>query len=228
MSAGAQLRILKSNGILIEGEPEPHMKVGKGPWMVLASCDLADRIQALETQQDADRTAFRQQRDADLAAFKQQQDADRASLQHEREERQEAQAAQQKQLDSLARMAIVPFIDNAAVQALKFACGEQPKPGVPASATWQGLVRGKDPRARAFILDSFGRSSSKKHWALQLDRLVDTRNSQQHPQDLHELQERVTSACQLANDHPAARTECVTALYVLEHFDSLKQHFGLE
>ena len=183
-------------------------------------CDLADQLQAVKAQQDQDRAAFKQQLDTDRATFQQQ-------LRTEQQERRDAAAAQQKQLDSLARVTIVPLIINVAVQALKYASGDQPKPGLPASTTWQTMVRQKDPRARAFIVESFGRSSSKKHWAAQLDQLIDTRNSQQHPETLAQLQDQVARALQLANEHAAARAECSTALYVLEHFASLKQHFQL-
>ncbi|MCJ1449669.1 MAG: hypothetical protein MMC23_010191, partial [Stictis urceolatum] len=209
LTAGAHLRHLKSSRDFIEGDPDPDKRVGKGPWVVTATSDITSRVRALEQQQLADRTHFEQQlQEANLA-------------------RETKESALQKQLDSLAVITAVPFINNAAVQALKFATGDQPQHHPP-SCAWSSMIRRKDARARAFILGTFGPTSSKKHCAAQLDQLVDRRNGQLHMGDLGELQGLVLRALELADTHQAARQHCVTALYVLEHFDQLKLHFGLK
>ena len=209
-SAGAELRFVGNSQVVYFEDPPADKVVGKGPWFASTSSDVSAQIQTLRGQLEEEK-------------------AERvAELQRERAARRlELEAATtplQQQLDNVAILTVIPFINNVAVQALHFAVGAQPKAVDPCS-TFKRLAREKDARLKKFVKGAFGDKYTTKYCAGELDKLIDSRNGQQHVPDMGALLAAKDKALVLADQHAVARTACSTALYVLEGFDGLMQHF---
>ena len=191
--------------------------VGKRPWFASATCDVSAQIQTLRGQleeEKAERVAELQtERDARVAELQAERVARRLQLEA-------ATTPLQQHLDNVATLTFVPFINNVAVQALHFAVGLQPK-AVDACSTFKRLAKEKDTRLKNFVKGAFGDKYTTRHCAGELDKLIDSRNGQQHVPDVGALIAAKDKALELADQHAVAGKACSTALYVLEGFNDL-------
>lgn len=93
-----QVCLIGNSQALFSEEPPPDKTVGKGPWFASANCDFSEQLQLVQAQLQAEKDARRTEIQAERTA-------------REAELRVERTACQ---LDSLATITSVPFIDNVA------------------------------------------------------------------------------------------------------------------